>query len=117
MATARWRLLRIWGIQTAGFELEMARTRESDPTAESDAVLAAVTFRNLANSPKVLAHQHRHEAAYDRQFHNALEALLRLRKAQPPTPYTDLHAMAAGFSSDWMKDSQSEANYAAASEK
>ena len=44
MTAARWRLLRTWGIQTAGFELEMVKTREkSGDSAGSGAVLAAVT--------------------------------------------------------------------------
>src|SRR5579863_2798151 len=29
MIAARWRLLRLWGIQTAGFQMEMARTEQS----------------------------------------------------------------------------------------
>ncbi len=70
MTVARWRLLRMWGIQTAGFELEMARTQNSDPSAGSGAVLAA--FRNLTDSSKALALQLRYEAAYDRQYNRAL---------------------------------------------
>jgi hypothetical protein len=42
MIAARWRLLRMWGIQSAGFQLEMAR---QDPSAGSGAVLAAVLPR------------------------------------------------------------------------
>ncbi len=64
MTVARWRLLRMWGIQTAGFELEMARAlQQSGSPAASGAVLAAVTFRNLADNSRVLALQHRFEAA------------------------------------------------------
>jgi hypothetical protein len=59
MVAARWRLLRMWGIQTTGFELEMARARQNaDPAAPSSgAVLAAVAFRALADSSRVLALQ------------------------------------------------------------
>jgi hypothetical protein len=64
MTTARWRLLRMWGIQTAGFELEMSR---QDPSAGTGAVLAAVAFRSLADNSRALALQHRIEIAYDRQ--------------------------------------------------
>jgi hypothetical protein len=57
MTVARWRLLRIWGIQTAGFELEMARTsQQSGPSAYSGAVLAAVAFSSLADNSKVLGY-------------------------------------------------------------
>ena len=48
MTAARWRLLRLWGMQTAAFELEMARTAESHPSLTTGAVLAAVTFQHLA---------------------------------------------------------------------
>jgi hypothetical protein len=82
MAAARWRLLRTWGIQTAGFELEMAKTREkSGDAAGSGAVLAAVTFRNMAENSRVLALQHRFEISYARQYNQALSMLLKLREA------------------------------------
>jgi hypothetical protein len=77
MIAARWRLLRIWGIQTAGFQREMAR---QDPSAGSGAVLAAVTFQHLADNSRALALQHRFEAVYDRQYNCALAMLLKLRK-------------------------------------
>ncbi len=77
MTAARWRVLRLWGIQTAGFELEMAR---QDPSAGSGAFLAAVAFRSLADNSRALALQHRLEATYDRQYNQALAALLRLRE-------------------------------------
>ena len=43
MTAARWRFPRMWGIQTAGFELEMG-----PPTIHA-AVLAALTFQTLAH--------------------------------------------------------------------
>ena len=87
MTTARWRLLRTWGIQTAGFELEMAKTREkSGDAAGSGAVLAAVTFRSLADNSRVLALQHRLEVSYGRQYNQALAMLLKLREIPDPSP-------------------------------
>ncbi len=76
MTVARWRLLRMWGIQNAGFQQEMAR---QDATAGSGAALAAATFRSLADNSRALALQHRLESAYDRQFNQALAMLLKLR--------------------------------------
>ena len=38
MTAARWRLLRMWGIQTAGFQQEVACTAESTPSAGTGAV-------------------------------------------------------------------------------
>jgi len=90
MTAARWRLLRIWGIQTAGFEQEMAR---QDPSAGSGAVLAAATFRSLADNSRVLSLQHRLEATYDRQYYRAFAALLKLRE----TPNSSLDSSAPRF--------------------
>ncbi len=90
MAVARWRLLRMWGIQTAGFQQEMAR---QDPSAGSGAVLAAATFRSLADNSRVLALQHRFEAAYDRQYYRAFATLLKLRE----TPNSKLDSSAPRF--------------------
>jgi hypothetical protein len=87
MTAARWRLLRTWGIQTAGFELEMAKTREkSGDAAGSGAVLAAVTFRALADNSRVLALQHRLEVSYGRQYNQALAMLLKLREIPDTSP-------------------------------
>jgi hypothetical protein len=86
MTAARWRLLRTWGIQTAGFELEMAKTREIlGDSAGSGAVLAAVTFRSLADTSRVLALQHRLEVSYGRQYNQALAMLLKLREIRDST--------------------------------
>ena len=77
MATARWHLLRIWGVQTAGFEHEMAR---QPPSAGTGAVLAAATFRALADNSRVLALHLRFEVAYDRQYNRALAMLLGIHR-------------------------------------
>jgi hypothetical protein len=86
MTVARWRLLRIWGIQTAGFQQEMAR---QNPSAGSGAVLAAATFRSLADNSRVLALEHRFEAAYDRQYNRSLAMLLKLREIPDSSPQND----------------------------
>jgi hypothetical protein len=85
MTAARWRLLRMWGIQTAGFQTEMARTAESTPSAGTGAVLAAATLRTLAGNSRTLALQQRFEAAYDRQYNHALAMLLKLRESPDPS--------------------------------
>jgi len=79
MTAARWRLLRMWGMQTAAFELEMARASQS--TQASGAVLAAIAFRTLADTSRSFALMHRFEIAYDRQYTRALALLLKLRRA------------------------------------
>ena len=115
MTVARWRLLRMWGIQTAGFELEMARANQnSDPSAGSGAVLAAVTFRNLADSSRALALQLRYEAAYDRQYNRALALLLKLREMPGPSvslPHTDIDPPLQIATETWDDDSPNEPNF------
>ncbi len=111
MTAARWRLLRIWGIQTAGFEQEMAR---QDPSAGSGAVLAAATFRSLADNSRVLGLQQRFEAAYDRQYNRALAMLLKLREVPDSTAPSYPPIQLA--TETWDDDFQREANFSAASE-
>ena len=115
MTVARWRLLRMWGIQTAGFQQEMAR---QGPSAGSGAVLAAATFSSLADNSRVLALQHRFEAAYDRQYNRALAMLLKLREV----PDSNLDSSAPSYppiqlaTETWDDDFQTEPNFSAASE-
>jgi len=116
MTVARWRLLRMWGIQTAGFELEMARAlQQSGPPAASGAVLAAVTFRSLSDNSRVLALQHRLEAAYDSHYNQALAMLLELRETPDSTPPTYPPIQLA--TEAWDDDFQTEANSEAVSGK
>ena len=79
MAAARWRMLRMWGIQSAGLALEMDYL---DSSVIPGAPLATA-FRRLAFDNQCVAHQHRLEAAYDRQYNKALEMLLKLREKPP----------------------------------
>jgi hypothetical protein len=114
MAAARWRLLRMWEIQTAGFELEMARTQDSDPSAGSGAVLAAVAFRNLADNSRALALQLRYEAAYDRQYNRALASLLKLRTVKlsdAPDFSLPIDPPLQLVTGTWDDDSQDEPNF------
>jgi hypothetical protein len=82
MASARWRLVRMWGFQTAAFQREMAR---HDASAESGAARAAAAFQSLADNSRALALQHRLEATFDRQYNQALAMLLKLRQAPAKT--------------------------------
>jgi hypothetical protein len=105
MTAARWRLLRLWGIQTAGFQREMAR---QDPSAGSGAVLAAVAYRNLADNSRVLALQLRSEAVYDGQFNRALAMLLKLR--ENPDPSASAYPPLQLATETWDDDLKCEAN-------
>jgi hypothetical protein len=79
MAIARWRLTRMWGITTATLQKEMDRLSKESVSAGSGAVLAANAFNSLAGNSRLLA-QHRLEARCDRQYHYALEMLLKRRE-------------------------------------
>ncbi len=114
MTVARWRLLRMWGVQTAGFELEMALQQSGSPAA-SGAVLAAITFRALADNSRALALQHRFEASYDRQYNRALAMLLKLRETPDSTPPTYPPLQLA--TETWDDDFSSEANSGVTSER
>ncbi len=108
MTAARWRLLRMWGIQTAGFEQEMAR---QDPSAGTGAVLAAAAFRSLADNSRTLALQQRFEAAYDRQYNHALTLLLKLRETPNPSALPNPPILFA--TETWEDDFQGEPNFSA----
>jgi hypothetical protein len=108
MTAARWRLLRIWGIQTAAFQCEMAR---QDPSAGSGAALAAVAFRNLADDSSALSLQHRLEGAYDRQYNRALAMLLKLRETPSPDPDSSVPSPPIQLATaTWDDDFSDEAN-------
>ena len=80
MAIARWKQMRIWGIQKAGFDLEMARLNSS---CNVPATRASMVFKNLADNSRVLDLQHRYETGYDRQFCRAYAFFLKLREKNP----------------------------------
>ncbi len=95
MAIARWKQMRIWGIQKAGFDLEMARLKSF---CTIPAARASMVFKNLADNFRVLDLQYRYETGYDRQFCRAYAFFLKLR-AKPDTQIEDTEFEAAQFSS------------------
>ncbi len=95
MAIARWKQMRIWGIQKAGFDLEMARLNSS---CTIPAARASIVFKSLADNSRVLDLQHRYETGYDRQFCRAYAFFLKLR-AKPDTQIEDTDFPATQFSS------------------
>jgi len=74
MAAARWRYLRILGIQKAQFDIEMARQ-----TGSRALVRATTAFRDLSDNSHALDLLLRYEVAFDRQYTRALNSLLKLR--------------------------------------
>jgi len=95
MAIARWKQMRIWGVQKAGFDLEMARLN-SDCTLPP--ARAYMVFKSLADNSRVLDLQHRYETGYDRQFCRAYAFFLKLReKPETQTEDSDFSQMSFSF--------------------
>ncbi len=95
MAIARWKQMRVWGIQKAGFDLEMQRLNSSCTLPPARAYMV---FKNLADNSRVLDLQHRYETGYDRQFCRAYAFYLKLRE-KPVTQLEDAEFPATQFSS------------------
>jgi hypothetical protein len=94
MAIARWKQMRIWGIQKAGFDLEMAQLNSSCTLPPARAYMV---FKNLADNSRVLDLQHRYETGYDRQFCRAYAFFLKLRE-KPETLIEDSDFSQMSFS-------------------
>jgi hypothetical protein len=94
MAIARWKQMRIWGVQKAGFDLEMAQLNSP---CNIPATRAYMVFKKLADNSRVLDLQHRYETGYDRQFCRAYAFFLKLRE-KPETQLEDADFSQMSFS-------------------
>jgi hypothetical protein len=95
MAVARWRQLRIWGMEKASMDHEMRRQPAIPNSAELDppeqaATRAAVAFRTLSDDSRSLELINRYESRYDRQYLRAHRRFLEVRdrRTPPPVPVT-----------------------------
>ena len=92
MAAARWRQMRIWGMEKAGMEHEMHRqSRMSNSTgldpSEYAATLAASAFRTLSDDSRSLELINRYESRFDRQYYRAHRRFVETRdRRTPPSP-------------------------------
>jgi hypothetical protein len=77
MTIARWKQMRIWGIEKAGFQLEMSRESSAHG---ANATRGYLTFKRLADTSRVLDLTHRYDTGYERQFCRAYAFLLKLRE-------------------------------------
>ncbi len=96
MAVARWRQLRVWGVQKAAMDRDIAL---QDPAVGPASVRAIFAFRGAsARSSQPPGHEDtcpaelllRYEIAFDRQFTRALNHLIALQSrpaARQPAPY------------------------------
>jgi hypothetical protein len=93
MAVARWRQMRIWGMEKASIEHEMRAQSEARDAAEGHpvedtATRCALAFRSLSDDSRSLDLINRYESRYDRQYLRAHHRFLQLvdRRTPPPAP-------------------------------
>jgi hypothetical protein len=92
MAIARWRLMRVWGIEKESFTLEIDKT----DTGGQPSTRAAQAFRTLSDQSRSLDILHRYETRYDRQYARAYHMLFKARSPSAPSavkappPHTNL---------------------------
>ncbi len=72
LAAARWRQMRIWGIEKANLTHEI---KKQDPAAQDAPTRAAMAFRSLSDNSRTLDLLHRYETRYDRQYARAIRLL------------------------------------------
>ncbi len=93
MAVARWRQMRIWGMEKASMEHQMraqseARDANEGHPVEDTATRCALAFRTLSDDSRSLELINRYESRYDRQYLRAHHRFLQLvdRRTPPPPP-------------------------------
>jgi len=81
MAVARWRLFRLWGVESTTISEEM-RKHEGDPASSNlpPAARAALAIRSLSDKVDFVNKMARYETALDREFGRALKQLQENRE-------------------------------------
>jgi hypothetical protein len=94
MAVARWRQMRVWGMEKANMEQAMRKHAESCHPDDDSAIHAALAFRALSTDNRSLDLILRYEALYERQYFRAHRRLMEVqgRRTPPsaPTPTPQL---------------------------
>ena len=91
-AVARWRLRRVWQLETSLIDLKMDEQRDLiTQTFErfDEVTRQAVAFRSLADDTRSLALLNRYETRISREYDRAIRALDRLRQERAAGPDTD----------------------------
>jgi hypothetical protein len=83
MAAARWRLFRIWTVESATLDHELDRQNSPDDNATA----AALAVKELTDNSRVLDALSRYEVRYERQYLRAHRRLMEIRgHRNPPAP-------------------------------
>jgi len=80
---ARWRQMRVWALQTAAIDLEMAGIPDQGHRSGAmpdAAIRATLAMRSLSDNSRYLEVLHRYEMSCERQFLKALSTILRNRR-------------------------------------
>jgi hypothetical protein len=83
MVTSRWRLRRIWSMQTAAFDLKMDQMEleiAEKFTSIDQPTRTVVAFSSMANNEKSLQLLLRYETTYNRMYNRAMKTLQDLQK-------------------------------------
>jgi len=89
MAVARWRQMRIWGLEKAGMDHEMRRQAglSSSISDEDNATRASLAFRTLSDDGRSIELINRYDSRYERQYYRAHRRFLEVRDLRtPPAP-------------------------------
>jgi hypothetical protein len=97
MAVARWRQMRIWGMEKAGMDHEMRRQsamsnfpaldppdHSSDADSSAAATRASLAFRTLSDDSRSLELINRYDSRYDRQYYRAHRRFIETRDRRTP---------------------------------
>jgi hypothetical protein len=79
MVMCRWRLMRLWVLESAGLGHEIRRQSHMHES-ETEPVRAALAFRTLSDESRSLELMNRYETRFDRQFARAHRCLIELRR-------------------------------------
>ncbi len=86
MAAARWRQLRIWGMETAGMNYQIRNQADGFGRGEDNATRASIAFRTLSDDSRSLDLINRYDSRYERQYLRAHRRLLEMRDRRGPSP-------------------------------
>jgi hypothetical protein len=86
-ASARWRLRRVWQIESSLINIEMAEQREAvqgEVETVNEDVLQASAFKSLVDESRSLSLLTRYEMALSREYDRAIKSLDRARAERTP---------------------------------
>jgi hypothetical protein len=86
MALARWRHVRICGLEKAGMDYEIRRQAEMSASiaAENNVTRAAIAFRALSDDSRSLDLIKRYDSSFERQYYRAHRCFLEVRDSRTP---------------------------------